>query len=501
MRVKVISITALLILCLSSAGIFAEEGMIETLKFQDADIRLVLQAIAQKATRSGKKINIIMTPEVQGLVTVDLEDIDWETALKVVLKTYGYGYSVFGDVITIAPLDKIKEGEAKEKERQSTEAPQLRVFKLKYIDANDAKKAIEPLLSAVGKASVLELSGQTGWEFGTDLSKRAKAQGKISRTKVLFVSDLTRKMDEVANLIRDIDVMPKQVLIRAKIMEVDRNLLRDIGFEWGTGSSGAESSTMYPTPTSKSSKGVDITEVAGHVLSPQPSIFSPQTTGLTTDNAGLKVLFKKLTGAQFEMIAHALEEDTRTNTLSSPVILTLSNQEASILVGLKFPIIKTDVSTENSNVIGGSLQEYKDIGIQLNVVPQVWGPKDEYINMIVHPSVTSYTQTVKVKSQSGDTLVEYPIITSREAETQLVLKDGETIVMGGLLKDVKSHQDIGIPFLSKIPILGFLFKRDASDIEKMDLLIFITAKIVKPGEIVSKELIDTTVVGPSPERK
>jgi type II secretory pathway component GspD/PulD (secretin) len=137
------------------------------------------------------------------------------------------------------------------------------------------------------------------------------------------------------------------------------------------------------------------------------------------------------------------------------------------------------------------LDRYEDVGISLRVLPQVWGENSELINMIIHPSVTSYTQTVKITTGSGATLAEYPIINSREAETQLMLKDGETIVMGGLFKDVKSEEEIGIPFLRKIPWIGQIFSRKTNDIQKIDLLIFITAKIVKPGEIIPQEILNT----------
>jgi type IV pilus assembly protein PilQ len=501
MKIKRFSLNLVLWLLLFSFSVFAQEGLIETLKFKDANIRLVLQAIAQKATKEGKKVNIIVTPEVEGLVTMDLESVDWETALKVVLKTYGYGYVTYKDIIIVASPERIKETEIKEQERQAVESPQIKIFKLKYIDANDAKKAIEPLLSRMGKVSVLEATGQAGWEFGTDPTKRVRAkEGKLSRTNLLVVLDITKKIDEISTLIEKIDVMPKQILIKARIMEVNRDLLRDIGFDWGTGATGAESSTMLTTPVSKR-RGLDVAQVAGHILAPTPSAFIPETTDLTAANAGLKLLFKRVSGAQFEIILHALEEDLRTNTLSAPIILTLNNQEAGILVGTKFPIIETTVSTETSNIVGGTLKEYKDIGIQLSVVPQIWGEKDEFINMIIHPAVTSYSTTSKVKDASGNTLVEYPIVSSREAETQMVVKDGETIVMGGLLKDVKTKQEIGVPFLSKIPLIGWIFKRDTLDTEKIDLLIFITAKIVKPGEIIPQEIVNTGTLNSEFEKK
>ncbi|MDD5044321.1 MAG: hypothetical protein PHU91_04925 [Candidatus Omnitrophica bacterium] len=490
MKIGKTLLSAFLVLLLAVFIAYAQEDTVKSFKFKDADVRLVMEAIAQKAFREGKKINIIISPEVQGLVSLDLESVDWETALGVILKTSGYGQIRYRDVIIIAPYEKIQEMESKGQDRIET-----RVFHLKYLDSNDAKKAVTSLLSGSGRISVLEFTGQTGWKFTTSTTGVGGVErGVLSRSSVLVVSDNVKKLDEISSFLAQIDVMPKQVVIKARIMEVDRNLLRDIGVEFATGASGAESSTIVTTPTGKSN-GVDLTQLGLHALSSTtPSSFTPLSEGLTADNAGLKLVFKKLTGNQFEVILHALEEDTRTNILSAPVILTLNNQEATILVGTKFPIIQSDVSTETNTIIGASLESYQDIGISLRVLPQIWGPNDEFINMVIHPSVSSSTQTVKVTTQSGATLVEYPIIESREAETQVALKDGETIVMGGLLKDTKTRQEIGIPFLKDIPWLGHLFKRYTYNTAKIDLLIFITAKVVKPGENVPVEVINTAKV-------
>jgi type II secretory pathway component GspD/PulD (secretin) len=144
--------------------------------------------------------------------------------------------------------------------------------------------------------------------------------------------------------------------------------------------------------------------------------------------------------------------------------MTLSNQEATILVGTRYPILKTEISGTETTTTTVTLDYYQDIGIQLNVVPQVGA--DNYINMVIHPAVTSYTTTLGTNA--------YPIIDTREAETRILMKDGETVVIGGLLKDVKAKETMGIPFLSKIPILGPIFRRDTVDTQKIDLLVFIT---------------------------
>jgi type IV pilus assembly protein PilQ len=482
------------VLCLLSS-VYAQEEAIPIVKFKDADIKVVLQSIAQKAVKAGKKVNIVISPKVEGLVSVDLENVDWQTALKGVLNAYGYGYKWVGDnIILVATYDEIKEKDVQDKERQEIEVPRIKVFKLTYIDANDAKAAIQSLLSPLGRATVLESTGQAGWEFGEDLTKRKRSkEGQVSRTKVLVVSDVSKNLEEIEKLIKEIDLAPKQILIKARIMEVDRTLLRDFGFDWGTGTNGGTATTFgnsnFLNLGPKNTK-----TLAGHsVYTTSPTIYP--TGSPTPAKDGFKADFRILSGAKLEVIMHALEDDMRANTLSAPNILTLNNQEASILVGQKYPIIKTEVSTQTGQITGGSLDKYQDIGIQLNVVPQICGDSDEFINMIIHPIVSTHNGDVSIIATTTSTpIVTYPILDTREAETQIVIQDGDTIVMGGLLKDIKKKEKIGIPFLGSLPLLGALFRRDVYYVDKVDLLIFITAYIIKPGEVLPQEKMNTSSV-------
>ena len=482
-KIKLAFLLILFSFCVFSLGFTEGDDLIPVINFKDADIRVVLHSIAQKATRDGEKINIVISPNVEGLVSVNLEDVDWFSTLEAVLRPYDYSYEWIGETILLVDTtEKISERESLAKEREEIEPSRTRVFKLRFIDANDAKKTIEPLLSPIGRVSVLEVTGQAGWEFGTDVTKRSRSkEGKISRTKTLVVSDISKKLDEIDSLLKKIDVMPKQILIQAKIMEIDRDFLKDIGFSWGTGTTGGTASSTQLIGANKAA-GVDISQVGARVIPPTTSVFNPKQT--TLDSTDLQFVYRKLTGSTFEAVLSALEEDVNTKTLSSPNILTLDGQEASMLIGEKFPIVKTEVSTETSQITGGSLDYYQDIGIQLNVVPQISGENEDYISMIIHPAVTSSTETVKIKDQNLVTLVEYPRIISREVETQILIKDGETIAIGGLYKDVTSKATIGIPILSQLPFVGRLFRRDTEDIERIDLVIFITGKIVEPGELV-----------------
>lgn len=446
-----------------------------TLDFKDADIRNILKIISYKAG-----VNIVTTPEVMGTVTIRLVDVPWEHALDTILRLYGFGYEKKGKIITVAPIEKLTEQKKQEVELAQVQPTVTEIFNLKYIDAQDAKKALDPQLSPRGKITILEMSGQAGWEFSTaELTKRKRlGEGKVGRSKVLIISDIPPVLDKLRDVVMKIDVKPQQVFIETKIMEVNRDKLRDIGFDWGTGSSGTSAITQLDI-------GRD--SIGAHGLgfnnaTITPSIFGTKATGLTPTTGGLEIIYKKLTGDEFEAILYALDEDVNTNMISAPRIMALNNQEASILVGTKYPILKTEESTQTAGyTVSKSLDYYQDIGIQLNVVPQISG--ENYINMVVHPAVS--TTTSGVGSQNT---TYYPIIETREAETRILMKDGETVVIGGLLKDIKSKSTIGIPFLSKVPFIGPFFRRDTTDTGKIDLLIFITASIVKE-ETLSPETI------------
>jgi type IV pilus assembly protein PilQ len=465
-----------------------------TLDFKDADIRNVLKIISYK---SG--VNIVTTPEVIGNVTIRLVNVPWEKALDVILKTYGFGYEKQGNIITVAPLEKLTAMKKQEGALADIQPTQTEVFNLKFIDALDAKKALDPQLSPRGRITVLEMTGQSGWQFGS-MSKTGEYLGTIAqktttqepskRSKMLIISDTPPVLDKIREVIKNIDIMPKQVLIETRIMEVNRSKLKDIGFDWGTGSDGARSTTIYPTPISKANGNTN-SQLGGNSLGSQvePSVFNPLAagasgiSGINPYNTGLSLLFQKLNGTQFSMLLHALEEDVNTNTLSCPNILTLNNQEATILVGSKYPILTTNVSTGSSSpVTTTTLGYYQDIGIQLNVVPQIG--ENNYINMVIHPAVSTQNGSVSGAGISNT----YPIIDIREAETRILMRDGETVAIGGLLKDVKSKGSSGIPFLSKIPVVGALFRRNTDDVQKIDLLIFITARIIKEGGLSAEEI-------------
>ncbi len=461
------------------------------------------QALASIAEDAG--VNIVISPEVTDTITsISFTDTPWEEAIKTMVKAYGYGYEKIGNTIIVKPIDKIIETKKKEMELQQVKEVETRVFELTYIDAGDALKIVESFLSPRGTAEILEMTYLGGWKFvaSEERGKMEKSERKQSerksRSKKLIVTDIKSVLDKVEAVLKEIDKMPKLVLIESSIVEVDWRKLVDLGAQFMTG---LETADPY---MAVSYKGEAVREIVHMLLG--SNYVDPygyeQVSGIGLDPinretfvGGGSFLFKHLTGNQFTLGLRALEDMADANVLSTPKVLTVSNQEASILVGTKYPILSIDKEISNGTVsLSVDLEYYQDIGIQLNVVPQICG--DDYINLIVHPAVVN--KSGEVSPGLGDategTAVSYPIMEVREAETQVMMRSGDTLVIGGLMRDEEKTGKIGVPLVSDLPILGKLFTRKFTYKYKNDLFIFLTSKIVDPTAPVPE--VDVATVSP-----
>lgn len=465
-----------------------------TVDFKDADIHDVLKIISYK---SG--INIVAGRDVQATVTIRLVDVPWEKAVDVVLKAYDFAYEWDKNIIMVTTLERLVEKREKEAQAAQQEPLGTLTYKLKFLDANDVKKALEGQLSPRGKIGILEVEPQRGWKsrggFGGEFEKVERITGGRPRSKTLIITDVQSNLRTILEVIEKMDTMPQQVLIEARLMEVNRDRLKDLGLDWGTGTSVNDKTASITTLPINKRGGRTVDELGGINLSSRetPSVFSSKTgtslSGIWPFDTGLSLIYQRLTGSQFQILLHALEEDVHTNTLSAPRIITLDGQEAYIMVGEKRPIVESEIeSSETSVGISKKLKEYQPLGIELNVVPHICG--DNQINMTIYPSVTSSSSNVDATSQIGTATStdSYPIILVREAQTQVLINDRETIVIGGLLKDVKSKGVYKTPILGDIPLVGLLFQRRTTDTEKIDLLIFITAHIVREGDFSPEEI-------------
>ncbi len=443
-----------------------------TLTVEDALVSQILSAISRQTGRS-----IVIGPEITGRTTVRLNNVPWDQALESVLKPFGYGFYEDGDTTVVTGTNPLRS----------------RVVTLKYLDASDVEPVLAALLSPRGKIARVTNLGQS-WGSGASQSEavsdgrggnrraRVAEDPKVTRSKTLVITDSPDVLKQIDSFLKSIDVAPVQILIEARFLELSPSVLRDVGLEFGSG--GTFNDGKYSYGVNQAGSGV------------LPGNFEPRAanlSGVAPFNAGANLAFQRLTSSQYSVLLHALQEDASANVLSAPRIMTLNNQEAVIVVGTKFPIINSDASAAAAGgaaTITTSLRGYEDIGIQLNVLPQV--SEGNMINMIVRPSVRELVGTQSGKAVSADVtaMTDYPVISTREAETQVVLPDRETIVIGGLLKDRQTKSIVKVPLLGSIPWIGWLFRRETVRNEKIELLIFVTASIV-PAE--GSELVRANV--------
>ncbi|MEI6972333.1 MAG: hypothetical protein WCL44_12560 [bacterium] len=484
-----------------------------TLNVDDGNISQVLTAFSRQTGKS-----MVIGPEVMGKVTVRLKDVRWEDALNMILKPYGYGYYPMGSAIVVCSADKVPSKDSSglttgQGQANWPSTTQTRVFALKYLDASDVEDMIKSQLSPAGSISKLVIRSQSwkadsgSWGGGTAGGSTSQGSGAsmsgsegigrlrrvaeetlLVKGKTLIVSDTPAVLAKVAAILDEVDKRPIQVLIEARFVEVESGLLRDMGVEFGTGIGGAA------TPGVKGVRNTDgknvyemgLQQISGTV---RPGNFSSSGSASPTRpfDAGLSIAFQQLTDFQMQVLLHAMQEDSSFNILSSPRILTMNNQDATIIVGTKVPIINSQTTSSGvtAPTVSTSLEYYENVGIQLKVLPQICDGK--YINLIIHPSVRELVGTASGKvGNSGESstsvaLTEYPVLSTREAETQVLMETGRTIVIGGLIKDRKTKSTYKVPLLGSIPILGALFRRDTEDNQKIDLLIFLTATIQTPG--------------------
>ena len=454
-----------------------------SIEANSADLVMVLKALSRQA---GK--NIVLGPEVTNSVNVRLKDMTYDQAMDVMLRSYGYGFDRIGDTYVVNRLENLAA-------LRGVEPTSSRVYTLSYLDASDVKAIITSMLSPRGQLSALTSRGQVGWRFESggagsrgssggggssataSLGKREREESRTEdaekqRSKTIIVTDINAVLDGVTKILAEIDRRPTQILIEARLVEVSKDRLKDLGIE------------LFADTIQTGGGGVNKIGTKSVSSDVKPASFNSRSgaSGKAPFDAGMQLMFSRLTDGQWSIFLHALEEDAGANILSAPRVMTLNNQEATIIVGTKFPIISTDVGSGNSASVSTSLDYYENIGIQLNVVPQMCDEK--YIRLVVHPAVTDQIGTASARTGSGSDipLTEFPILSTREAETQILTESGQTIVIGGLLEDATGDTAMKVPVLGDIPVLGRLFRRDTNHRAKLDLMIFLTATVVNPEE-------------------
>ncbi len=404
-----------------------------SLDFKDADIKNILRLIAEVSN-----FNIITGDDVTGKITMRLVDVPWDQALDLILQARSLGMTKVGNVIRIAPLDSLK------KEIQAE------------LESRRAKEKLEDLVTelisvnyASGKEILPQLKGI--------LSDRGDAKAD-DRTNILIVKDIARNIVAAKDLVKSLDTKTPQVLIEARIVQADLTFQRDLGISWGFMATSATDGSRIATVGGGTKNTSDL---RGTTINTRKLVDLPSGTA---GSSVLEFLFTSDYGLRnLDVAISAYESKGDVNVISSPKIATLDNKEASVEQGLRIPYTKlTDQGTPT--------EEFIEANLKLTVTPHV--TNDGHIKMSI--KVKKDEPNYDNKSNFGT-----PSIDKKEAVTEVLVKDNGVVVIAGIYTIKKNEGTTGVPLFSKIPILGWLFKKESKKDERRDLLIFISPKIFK----------------------
>jgi len=432
-------------------------GQKVTFNYKDIDIRNALQLIAEMSD-----FNIIMSDDVEGVLTMRLVDVPWDQALDLILQSRGLGKEQSGNVVRIAPLGVLKsDADARKDAKASAEevAPlETEFITLGYASVNDVQTILQggsvQTQTSTGDSTGNQSTTESG---GSGELKLLSSRGSIlldERSNTMIITDTRERLNNIKRLVAVIDKPTKQVLIEARIVEATDTFSRDLGIRWGG---------QYNSAGNRFTHGVGVgtPAVTGNVVD--------LGAALTAGGGAIGYSLGTLSGAlNLNLELSAAEQVGDVKVVSSPRVFTSNLQEALIEQDTQIPFLVTTVSAGGTT----TASEMKSSLLSLKVTPQITA--DKRIIM---------TLEVNKDTPIADAAGGPPSIDKKKVLTKLLVKNGETVVLGGIYTQTESDTVSGVPFLKDIPVLGHLFKRKQKTNNRNELLIFITPTII--GDEVS----------------
>jgi type IV pilus assembly protein PilQ len=422
-----------------------------TLNFQDIDVRSVLQLLADT---SGQ--NIVVSDSVAGNLTLRLQNVPWDQALDIVLRTKGLDKRRQDNVIIIGPTEELATREKAElaahKEVQELSPTHIEFIQVNYAKVSDLAKLIK---TTNAKDSMLSPRGSLSVD---------------ERTNTLLVQDTADKLGDIRRLVQTLDVPVKQVLIEARIVIVSDTFERDLGARFGVNSASALTGAGSLLAVSGNGSGANSilgtglgsASLSATTLDNRYQVNTPAAN--TNGSIGVSLL-----GGSYlvDLELSAAQNEGKSETISSPRVITANQKQATISQGVEIPY-------QESASSGATTTQFKDADLKLKVTPLITPDNRVILDLDVSDDAVGQ----QVTSATGGSV---PSINTHEVITQVLVNDGQTVVLGGILETTKSKSANKIPFLADIPVLGYLF-RSTTDIDnKTELLIFITPKILREG--------------------
>lgn len=405
-----------------------------SLDFQQADISNVLRLIAEV---SG--FNIVVGEGVKNKVTMKLANVPWDQALEMLLKMNALGMIRQGNIVWVDTLQNIakqQDEEARAKDSKAKAEPIVtRVFYIRNLNATEVQTSLRQNLSPRGTMTVSAASN------------------------ALIISDTESKLEVLRQLLDGVDLEVPQVQIEARIVQADTTYTRSLGVQWGiqnVNQLGASSGTSAFKTGTTGAFGAQVSDFL---------INLPANPGLpSVPGAGFSI--GKTDGAMLDVRLSAGELLGLTKVIAAPKITTLDKRDAKIAQGESIPFQTTSLQ--------GTQTTFVDANLELNVTPQITSRDPKEIGKQILMKVRATRNAVGARSNPAG-----PSIDRREATTQVLVRDGETMVIGGVFVDTQSNNVAGIPYLSRVPVLGWLFKNKTENVSKQELLIFLTPTIVR----------------------
>ncbi len=447
-------------------------GQRVSLDLKDADVLNVLRLLADVS-----KLNIVATDDVQGKVTLRLFDVPWDQALDIVLQVLGLESLEEGNVVRISTVKRLT-AEREEMRRSQDAAKAIEPLRVEYIKVNYAKATkMAELINGSTSATETRTARRTTVSVETEngvLSNRGSVLvDEFSNT--LVVRDIPRGIANAQELVRRLDVQTPQVMIESRIVEATTDFARELGIQWGyranIGPQTGTSTGKY-FPGILGIGGAGLGGLAGGV-----PFMVDYPSAATTGGSGtaMNMSFGSIDGAhQLDVRLTAFERDGKARIISRPRVVTLNNVPATIksltILRVKLPSTGTVINTGAGGAAGSSstATEKIETGIILVVTPQVSSDGFVMLDMFAKSSQADFSRTVDL----------IPTEISREANSHVLIKDGQTVVIGGIYRDDLTDTKTGTPFLKDIPGIGWLFRGSAKTNRREDLLVFLTPRVL-----------------------
>ncbi len=438
------------------------EGQRLTLNFQDIETRAVLQLLAETSGR-----NIVVSDTVQGNVTLRLRNVPWDQALDIVMTTKGLDMRQNGNVIIVAPAEEIAARETADLEAQQM-ISELEPLYSEFLQVNYAKAGnLASLISGAGGNSMMSDRGSIAVD---------------ERTNTLLIKDTAERLQDIRRMVVTLDVPIKQVLIESRIVVVNDDFSRDLGIRFGV-TAFKENSSDGVTVISGTGIGTDtmIGSVLDNLSDPANGTIYPITMPSLNNRYNVNVPISSAAGrfslavleSDFlvDLELTALEAEGRGEIISTPRVITANQKEARIEQGVEIPYQQASSS-------GATTVQFKKAVLSLTVTPQITPDNNIIMDLKVHKD--SVGQIISTGGLGGTV----PSIDTRSIETQVLVADGQTVVLGGIYETELRETIIKVPLLGDIPAIGFLFRSKKVVHNKAELLIFVTPRILKQGSSI-----------------